>query len=121
MMIVRMLIGLRHLAAGVARQTVVAAGLVPLSALRPATYIGKGKVEELAGLVKSLKAGDEAWAALCFNNNAEPTSDSDTATVSTAAMVIMRLRHRFDSSVADMNRRSESSVGMVSPALSSLS
>jgi GTP-binding protein HflX len=30
---------------------------VTLSELRPATYIGKGKVEELAGLVKSLEAG----------------------------------------------------------------
>jgi len=36
---------------------VVQSGVVPLSALRPATYIGKGKVEELAGLVKSLEAG----------------------------------------------------------------
>jgi GTP-binding protein HflX len=36
---------------------VVQSGIVPLSALRPATYIGKGKVEELAGLVKSLEAG----------------------------------------------------------------
>ena len=39
----------------------------------------------------------EAWAALCFNKRAEPTSESDTATVSTAAMVIMRLRQRFPS------------------------
>jgi len=36
---------------------VVQSGIVPLAALRPATYIGKGKVEELAGLVKSLEAG----------------------------------------------------------------
>jgi len=36
---------------------VVQSGVVPLSELRPATYIGKGKVEELAGLVKSLEAG----------------------------------------------------------------
>ena len=28
-----------------------------LSALRPATYLGKGKVEEIAGLVKTLEAG----------------------------------------------------------------
>jgi GTP-binding protein HflX len=36
---------------------VVNAGLVPLTEIRPATYIGKGKVEEIAGLVKSLEAG----------------------------------------------------------------
>jgi GTP-binding protein HflX len=36
---------------------VVEAGLVPLSEIRPATYIGKGKVDEFAGLVKSLQAG----------------------------------------------------------------
>jgi GTP-binding protein HflX len=36
---------------------VVQSGIVTLSELRPATYIGKGKVEELAGLVKSLEAG----------------------------------------------------------------
>ncbi len=36
---------------------VVQSGVVALSALRPATYIGKGKVEELAGLVKTLEAG----------------------------------------------------------------
>jgi len=35
---------------------VVASGLVTLSQLRPATYIGKGKVEELAGLVKTHEA-----------------------------------------------------------------
>ena len=28
-----------------------------LTALRPATYLGKGKVEEIAGLVKTLEAG----------------------------------------------------------------
>lgn len=31
---------------------VVEAGIVPLTTIRPATYIGKGKVEEIAGLVK---------------------------------------------------------------------
>jgi GTP-binding protein HflX len=36
---------------------VVASGLVPLGTLRPATYLGKGKVEELAGLVKSEEVG----------------------------------------------------------------
>jgi GTP-binding protein HflX len=36
---------------------VVASGLVVLSQLRPATYLGKGKVEELAGLVKTHEAG----------------------------------------------------------------
>jgi GTP-binding protein HflX len=33
---------------------VVEAGLAPLSEIRPATYLGKGKVEEVAGIVKSL-------------------------------------------------------------------
>jgi GTP-binding protein HflX len=32
-------------------------GIVMLSALRPATYLGKGKVEEITGLVKSFDAG----------------------------------------------------------------
>jgi GTP-binding protein HflX len=36
---------------------VVDAGIVQLTAIRPATYIGKGKVEEFAGLVKSMEAG----------------------------------------------------------------
>jgi GTPase len=35
---------------------VVQAGLVTLNDIRPATYVGKGKVEEIAGLVKSLAA-----------------------------------------------------------------
>ena len=34
---------------------VVESGLVTLSEIRPATYIGKGKVDETAGLVKSLE------------------------------------------------------------------
>jgi GTPase len=33
------------------------AGIVTLAALRPATYLGKGKVEEFAGLVKTHDAG----------------------------------------------------------------
>jgi GTP-binding protein HflX len=33
---------------------VAEAGLVPLNEIRPATYIGKGKVDEIAGLVQSL-------------------------------------------------------------------
>ena len=33
------------------------AGIVPINEIRPATYIGKGKVDEIAGLVKSLDAG----------------------------------------------------------------
>jgi GTPase len=33
------------------------AGIVTLAALRPATYLGKGKVEEIAGLVKTHDAG----------------------------------------------------------------
>ncbi|HUI98575.1 MAG TPA: GTPase HflX [Xanthobacteraceae bacterium] len=36
---------------------VVEAGIVALAAIRPATYLGKGKVEEFAGLVKSHEAG----------------------------------------------------------------
>ncbi len=36
---------------------VVDHGLVALSQFRPATYLGKGKVEELAGLVKTQEAG----------------------------------------------------------------
>ena len=36
---------------------VIEAGLVPLSELRPATYMGKGKVEEIAGLVKTHEVG----------------------------------------------------------------
>jgi GTPase len=46
-------------AAGLARAinlTVVEAGLVTLNEIRPATYIGKGKVDEIAGLAKSLSA-----------------------------------------------------------------
>jgi GTPase len=33
------------------------AGIVMLAALRPSTYLGKGKVEEIAGVVKTLDAG----------------------------------------------------------------
>ncbi|MGH6663897.1 MAG: GTPase HflX [Pseudolabrys sp.] len=40
--------------AGAIDLTVVQAGLVTLNRVQPATYIGNGKVEELAGLVKSL-------------------------------------------------------------------
>jgi GTP-binding protein HflX len=36
--------------------TVVQAGLVTVNAIRPATYIGKGKVDEIAGLARSLSA-----------------------------------------------------------------
>jgi GTP-binding protein HflX len=36
---------------------VVEAGIAPLIDIRPATYLGKGKVDEIAGLVKSLDAG----------------------------------------------------------------
>ncbi len=46
-------------AVGLARAidlTVVQAGLVTLNDVRPATYIGKGKVDEIAGLTKSLSA-----------------------------------------------------------------
>src|SRR5690242_9085793 len=46
-------------AAGLARAidlTVVQEGLVTLNDVRPATYIGKGKVDEIAGMVRSLSA-----------------------------------------------------------------
>jgi GTP-binding protein HflX len=36
---------------------VVDSGVVPLSQIRPSTYIGKGKAEEIAGLVKANEAG----------------------------------------------------------------
>ena len=36
--------------------TVVESGIVPVGDIRPATFIGKGKLEELAGLVKSVEA-----------------------------------------------------------------
>ena len=36
---------------------VVEVGIVPIGDIRPATYIGKGKVDEIAGLVKTLGAG----------------------------------------------------------------
>jgi GTPase len=36
---------------------VVDTGLVPLGAIRPATYIGKGKTEEIAGIVRTAEAG----------------------------------------------------------------
>jgi GTP-binding protein HflX len=36
---------------------VVNSGIVPLGDIRPATYIGTGKVDEVAGLVKSVEAG----------------------------------------------------------------
>ena len=36
---------------------VVSSGIVPLAEIRPATFIGKGKVEEIAGLVKGDEAG----------------------------------------------------------------
>jgi GTP-binding protein HflX len=36
---------------------VVHSGLVPLTEVRPATYIGKGKVDEIAGIVQTAAAG----------------------------------------------------------------
>src|ERR1700675_2087515 len=47
-------------AVGLARAidlNVVSSGIVPLGSIRPATFIGKGKGEEVAGLVKSDDAG----------------------------------------------------------------
>ncbi|MGE0034373.1 MAG: GTPase HflX [Xanthobacteraceae bacterium] len=37
--------------------SVVGSGVVPVGEIRPATYLGKGKVEEIAGLVKTDEAG----------------------------------------------------------------
>jgi GTPase len=37
--------------------SVVDSGIVPIGEIRPATYLGKGKVEEIAGLVKTDEAG----------------------------------------------------------------
>jgi GTP-binding protein HflX len=37
--------------------TVVDSGVVPLQQIRPATFIGRGKVDEIAGLVKGEEAG----------------------------------------------------------------
>jgi GTP-binding protein HflX len=36
---------------------VLESGIVPVATIRPATYIGSGKVEEIAGLIKSMEAG----------------------------------------------------------------
>jgi GTP-binding protein HflX len=36
---------------------VVFSGVAPLGEIRPATYLGRGKVDEIAGLAKSLEAG----------------------------------------------------------------
>jgi GTP-binding protein HflX len=36
---------------------VLESGIVPVSEIRPATYIGSGKVAEIAGLIKTLEAG----------------------------------------------------------------
>ena len=47
-------------AVGLARAidlNVVASGIAPLGGIRPASFIGKGKVEEIAGLVKSDEVG----------------------------------------------------------------
>jgi GTP-binding protein HflX len=43
--------------AGAIDLRVVEAGVVPLANVRPATFFGKGKVEEIAGLVKAEEAG----------------------------------------------------------------
>jgi GTP-binding protein HflX len=36
---------------------VLQSGIVPVSEIRPATYVGSGKVTEIAGLIKSVEAG----------------------------------------------------------------
>jgi GTP-binding protein HflX len=43
--------------AGAIDLDVVQSGIAPLGEIRPATYLGKGKVDELAGLVKSSEIG----------------------------------------------------------------
>ena len=43
--------------AGAIDLEVVSSGVVPINVVRPATYMGTGKVDEIAGLVKSLEAG----------------------------------------------------------------
>jgi len=43
--------------AGAIDLDVVSSGIAPLSEIRPATYIGKGKVEELAGIIKGEEVG----------------------------------------------------------------
>jgi len=47
-------------AVGLARAidlNVISSGIVPLGEIRPATFVGKGKLEEIAGLVKTDDAG----------------------------------------------------------------
>src|SRR5438128_6495141 len=47
-------------AVGLARAidlAVIESGIVPVGDIRPATFLGKGKVEEIAGLVKGAEAG----------------------------------------------------------------
>jgi GTP-binding protein HflX len=47
-------------AVGLARAidlTIVQSGVVPVGDIRPATFLGKGKVEEIAGIVKTEEAG----------------------------------------------------------------
>ena len=47
-------------AVGLARAinlNVASAGIVPVASVRPATFLGKGKVEEIAGLVRAEEAG----------------------------------------------------------------
>ena len=47
-------------AVGLARAidlTVVSAGILPVGAIRPAPFIGKGKTAEIAGVVKTHEAG----------------------------------------------------------------
>jgi GTPase len=43
--------------AGAINLLVVEQGIAPLAEIRPATYLGKGKVDELAGLIKSQEIG----------------------------------------------------------------
>ncbi|MBV8840221.1 MAG: GTPase HflX [Alphaproteobacteria bacterium] len=43
--------------AGAINLEVVEAGIAPLNEIRPATYLGKGKVEELAGIIKAREIG----------------------------------------------------------------
>ena len=43
--------------AGAINLEVVEAGIAPLNEIRPATYLGKGKVDELAGIIKASEIG----------------------------------------------------------------
>ena len=53
-----------------------------------------GSIQTVTWVPRS--SAPDAFAEPCRSRSAAPTSDNDTATVRMAAMVISRLRHRFD-------------------------